>query len=448
MANQPDTNDMSAYTESQLEYSLDAMLFDPSFSGADMSGSGDDSMMTGANDGGVEPSTLMALHEADAMQMPVPLPPFSRNQQGINFKGDAVTATTSCASSLSSLTGGGGDNGSFRAQTGLASTNATTSTSTVGRPQLFGKELPFTVPALRTDPSTMATKSPAVPSAGKRKRAPPDAAAAAYAISEDESDKERRRQDRNQREQQRSQQISHQIAVLKELLDDANVECKPDKYSTLASVVDFVIDLQQQASTLESEHSKLLDTIRQTTEIMSTQYMSVQAKPEAVSSTNKSAADVARAASEEQDQACVRGLDYRSIFRASPFALATTSIDGRFLDVSSGFEELTKFKREELLPLERISQAMGSDDTSSTTSDISSGIGSSAAGETNPGATKNLSLFNVLFPGDMSPVYHAMYDILQQSASQEEIEERDSCLENVRLTRNREAQVSQQRPKC
>lgn len=460
MTEQTSTNDMSAFNDVQLGASLDALLFETNFSAAAEDLNEGDSIVTDANR--VEPPVMALGDEAERMTLPPP--PFANNspttaaQRDEKTIGEAISVGTSRASSSSSLVGAAIGNTHVSSSLPLPAASrvpppaALSKTATpIGKPQLFGKELSFPVPAPPSggSPAAMPSIPLTITSAGKRKRAPPSLTPAAYAISEDESEKERRRQDRNQREQQRSQQISNQIVVLRSLLEDAEVECKPDKYSTLACVVDYVKDLQKQSSMLDSEHKKLLDTIRQTTEIMSSQYMSVQANSEAgPSSANASDATVVGRKSEEDDQVYVQGLDYRALFRASPFALATTSIDGRFLDVSSGFEKMTKFKREELLPVEEgvSTLATGSaDDSISTTSDMSSGNGSSSV-ETNLTATKNLSLFNVLFPKDMSPVYHAMYDILQQPMNHlaQPVEEpaRDNWSKNVRLSRNKEAQVS------
>lgn len=55
---------------------------------------------------------------------------------------------------------------------------------------------------------------------------------------------ERRRYDRNWREQQRSYRISQQIKELRDVLADSNVPYKPNKFSILISVTEYIKQLQ------------------------------------------------------------------------------------------------------------------------------------------------------------------------------------------------------------
>ena len=56
---------------------------------------------------------------------------------------------------------------------------------------------------------------------------------------------ERRRHERNLREQQRSYRISQQIKELREVLTESSVPFKPNKYSILLSVVDYIKQLKK-----------------------------------------------------------------------------------------------------------------------------------------------------------------------------------------------------------
>jgi hypothetical protein len=227
-------------------------------------------------------------------------------------------------------------------------------------------------------------------------------------------------------------------------LEESKVECKPDKFSTLATVVDHVQELQNMTTMLDSEHKKLLDTIQQTTDIMSSQYRLTQGGGDQTEGESDSTqnCDAVKESSAEHE-VFVQGLDYKSVFQSSPFALATTRIDGRFLDCSTGFERLTKFSRAELLPLESEEATADSlADTCSTSED--SMFSGNSEGEA---LKKNLSLFNVLFHGDMSSIYHGMYEILQTPGNhlpeESDSDVRSDCLsKRVRLGRKENAQVS------
>lgn len=443
-------NDITGLTDSQLEETLTEMFFNPSFGGAPE-----------FMNGGIGESPVTSSANSDAAPLPVALHVAETMPNPFVGGGGTLLASMSTNALMGNQTivqnappGGMSGNrtlptGAFAPPPASRDSNPPSTTTFTGRPQLFGKELPFEVPLPPPGGMSGVPKSAVNTTAGtegKRKRDP-----SAYAVSEDESERERRRQDRNFREQQRSQQISNQIVVLRRLLSDANVESKPDKHSTLASVVEYVKALQQKSSILDSEHKKLLETITQTTKIMNSQYMMVQSD---VTSNKGIKGDVVSSVPEDESQVFVQGIDYRSIFRASPFALATTSIDGRFLDCSEGFEKITKFSREELLPAEKETRPnLSNDDSSSTTSDISSGIGSS--GDSAQPVVKNLSLFNVMDQRDMGKVYHAMFDILQQrreqgeedSSNEESVEEKtfgDQWSNDVRLSRDEENQVRHQ----
>merc|ERR1712166_1027569 len=79
---------------------------------------------------------------------------------------------------------------------------------------------------------------------------------------------EKRRYERNLREQQRSSKISTQIKELREVLSECNVPFKPNKYSILLKVVEYIKQLQSRAIILDAEHQKLITTVRQTNEMI------------------------------------------------------------------------------------------------------------------------------------------------------------------------------------
>ena len=229
------------------------------------------------------------------------------------------------------------------------------------------------------------------------------------AVSEDESERERRRQDRNLREQQRSHQINDQIAELRDLLVSDNIRFKPDKYSTLARVAQYMRELQDKQQQLQHEHEQLLATITATAQIMTQQYVgglgggdsqttlgtgTVSTAGDATASSTGSSAT----SSTNVNSSLFQQIDYRLIFVSSQvFCAAITSIDGRFLDCNQGFQECSGFDRAELLPLQQQEQQLAS----------SSNVG-------DDGVQRNLSLFNVLARQDMERVFHSMSSMLKR----------------------------------
>lgn len=232
------------------------------------------------------------------------------------------------------------------------------------------------------------------------------------AVSEDEGDREKRRQDRNLREQQRSRRITEQINLLRDVLVEAGVPCKPDKNSTLIGVHDYITQLQSRASFLDEEHKKLLDTIARTNEMVNNAYYQATADgssvasgatPAPVSNDLLSDANVANCSLEDEDAVFVQGLDYRSVFKRCGIALAVASIDGRFIDCNSEFVTLSGYSRKELLPGEELSK------TELRAEDVPS-----MAGEAADPPTRNLSLFNLLNREDMETVFTAMSGMLRR----------------------------------
>jgi PAS domain-containing protein len=156
---------------------------------------------------------------------------------------------------------------------------------------------------------------------------------------------EKRRHERNLREQQRSYRISQQIKELREVLTESNVPFKPNKYSILMSVVDYIKQLQSRAIMLDTEHQKLITTIRETNELASSGATPSSGAEEPDATNNTSGADYGS----DNKMLFVQGLDYRSLFEQCPAALGIAALDGRILECNSEFNMLLRFKRDELL---------------------------------------------------------------------------------------------------
>ncbi|CAB9529574.1 expressed unknown protein [Seminavis robusta] len=223
------------------------------------------------------------------------------------------------------------------------------------------------------------------------------------AVSEDEGDREKRRQDRNIREQQRSHRITEQIAQLRDVLSSANLQFKPDKYSTLTTVAEYITQLQDRSKVLDAEHKKLLDTITETNEIVNNQYVpaytSGSDSPPSIS--NDLMAGDGSSSLDDESMVFVRGIDYKVAFKGCGIPLALSSIDGRFLDCNDTFLELTGYSRGELLPLEK----PGGQNTVRFSPDQ------------DESHKKNLSLFNLLSRDGMEQVFMAMSEMLKQPGS-------------------------------
>lgn len=192
------------------------------------------------------------------------------------------------------------------------------------------------------------------------------------AVSDSEDEGSKRRSDRNLREQKRSQKITEQIDQLREVLAAASVRFKPDKFSTLISVVEYVKQLQTRSTMLDTEHKNLLDTISRTNEMVNESYLPASATGgggSSHSSGNKTDCDTSLNAQpdsavssgsdiyNDDEMAFVRNVDYRCIFDKCGVPLAVASIDGRLLDCNDEFLQLTQYSRKELLPVEYHQQA-------------------------------------------------------------------------------------------
>lgn len=229
-------------------------------------------------------------------------------------------------------------------------------------------------------------------------------------ISEDESEFQKRRRDRNMREQERSQRIAKQISDLKALLTISNVPFKPDKFSTLVSVHEYIETLQQRSALLDAEQKKLVDTITKSNELVnksqhgahaaatSTQDLSqqqslqVSASGHAIIAPSKSNAHPSE---EDEILVFVRGLDYKSVFSNIRIALSVTSIDGRLLNCNQEFIQICNMTRETL---------------------VSSGLRLPNVGneaEQKAAGTIPLSFFNLVAKEDMQKVFSGMGSMLK-----------------------------------
>lgn len=244
-------------------------------------------------------------------------------------------------------------------------------------------------------------------------------------ISEDETERVRRREERNLREQKRSQQITTQIERLRQVLSDANVPFKTDKYSTLTAVVQYVKQLQARSTLLDAEHRKLLQTIVKASELANNRYMPTNRTSTPVLAKDL-LADSSRTSSPVQDDAAVmvNGIDYKSVFKSCPFASSLASIDGRFIDCNKEFAEASGYDRQELL---RGDVATVEDSKQVASSDSASSISSPSV--------RNMSLFNVLKRKDMESIYIAMSDMLKRGSITGSQAESDTWTGNVEFCR-------------
>jgi PAS domain-containing protein len=206
---------------------------------------------------------------------------------------------------------------------------------------------------------------------------------ASLAVSEDESDRKSRRSERNLREQERSHRITERITELRTLLSEAGVHFKPDRYSTLVSVVDYIQELQARSANLDMEHKKLLNTIAVADQlannshypvspggggqegedggnnINNTNNMGMTATLQthrplenagaASSNSSSSSSPLCHSNSDEEVMVFIQGIDYKNIFASCGVALAITSVDGRFVDCNEEFLKVTDYTRSELL---------------------------------------------------------------------------------------------------
>ena len=155
---------------------------------------------------------------------------------------------------------------------------------------------------------------------------------------------EKRRWERNMREQQRSHRISSQIKELRSVLTESHVPFKPNKYSILLSVAEYIKQLQARAIMLDAEHRKLVDTIRQTSEMVNS-----GTTPEPDAPTSMVNEGQGSNVSSGADMLFVKGVDYQCVFEQCTAAIGIAALDGRILDCNNEFENILGYSKEELL---------------------------------------------------------------------------------------------------
>ena len=155
------------------------------------------------------------------------------------------------------------------------------------------------------------------------------------------SAEEKRRYDRNLREQQRSFKISQQIKELRNVLAESNIPFKPNKFSILLSVVEYIKQLQSRAIMLDAEHRKLIATVKQTSELVNSGHT-----PEEDSSSNdKRGQNIGN----DADMLFVQDLNYKGVFDQCTAALSVAALDGRILACNNEFAAVSGFSRQQLL---------------------------------------------------------------------------------------------------
>ena len=149
---------------------------------------------------------------------------------------------------------------------------------------------------------------------------------------------ERRRYERNLREQQRSYRISQQIKELRDVLHESNIPFKPNKFSILVNVAEYIKQLQSRAIMLDSEHRKLVTTINQANALVASgQVPNATTSSGGEESSDKSSSDPSTS---DQDLLLVHGINYTDVFEHCPFPIGVASLDGRVLGVNSALERL------------------------------------------------------------------------------------------------------------
>jgi PAS domain-containing protein len=157
---------------------------------------------------------------------------------------------------------------------------------------------------------------------------------------------ERRRYERNLREQQRSYRISQQIKQLRDVLEESKIPFKPNKFSILVSVVEYIKQSQSRAIMLDAEHQKLIDTIRQTTEMVNSGQV-----PSTVDSSNDSSDATTSEGTDNSGltMPATKELDFEVVFQNCPSGMAVCSLDGRVLGCNSVFESSLGVKKDDLV---------------------------------------------------------------------------------------------------
>eukprot|EP00986_Skeletonema_menzelii_P016762 scaffold15824_cov155-Skeletonema_menzelii.AAC.2 len=252
-------------------------------------------------------------------------------------------------------------------------------------------------------------------------------------VSEDEAERLKRRSIRNIREQQRSNKIAERITELRKLLQDAGVQHKTDRYSTLVGVVNYVKMLQRRSKKLDEEHKVLLETITGAGEMVNgaSAFGGLPPPPPKppgtttvqtfdVSGENASSISSDRDNNDEEVLSFVQGIDYRFIFANCGVALAIASVDGRFVDCNDEWLRLTGYSRKELMGESKHRGGNHRPTSKSVASTAAHAPAASVKSASFPPSEiligrQHLSLFNLLGREDMETVYTAMSRMLRSS---------------------------------
>ncbi|GAX22999.1 hypothetical protein FisN_15Hh104 [Fistulifera solaris] len=239
------------------------------------------------------------------------------------------------------------------------------------------------------------------------------------AISEDEGDRKKRRIDRNMREKERSKQIASQISALHEILEEASVEHKSDKFSTLVSVERYINELHQRTTCLDSEHKSLLKTLVSTSQAMQGGYI-----PAASNGMESHVlTPYTEQGSERTGNAFVAGTEFELVFEQCSFACCVANVDGRFLKVNPKFVNYTGYSSKQLLaPL----PGSGEDKRQSV-------------------EQRNMSIFNIVRREDMESMFEAMSEMLRRpmkSHSEPFCENEDTWTDIVEFSKREGRSVS------
>jgi PAS domain-containing protein len=250
------------------------------------------------------------------------------------------------------------------------------------------------------------------------------------AISEDEGDRKKRRIDRNMREKERSKQIASQISALHEILEEASVEHKSDKFSTLVSVERYINELHRRTTCLDSEHKSLLKTLVSTSQAMQGGY--IPAASNGMESQVVTPYAVTEQGSEKTGNAFVAGTEFELVFDQCSVACCVANVDGRFLKVNPKFVHHTGYSSEQLLaPLPKSGQE-----------------------QQQSVEQRNMSIFNIVRREDMESMFEAMSEMLRRpmkSHSQPFCENEDTWTDIVEFSKREGRSVSLEmlgQPKC
>jgi PAS domain-containing protein len=164
------------------------------------------------------------------------------------------------------------------------------------------------------------------------------------------TESERRRYERNLREQQRSYKISQQIKQLRDVLAESNIPFRPNKYSILVSVAEYIKQLQSRAIMLDAEHQRLIDTIRKTNDMVTSG--AATGLMIDYDDNNSHFLPDFRSSSDPDSSSnllLVPGIDYRNVFDNCPYPMGIATLDGRVLAANEGFEDLLSCARGQMV---------------------------------------------------------------------------------------------------